>query len=96
MQHFHYGRGAFLYRKAQARRTSGQIRFEPLSFYTRLVLYPFSKMKGWRALALTLLLLLSQTANAAGFVWEWFQLTLSGFSQKGGRMSKLESFPPLP
>lgn len=68
-QHFHYGRGAFAFHRARARRGSDSIRVEPLSFYLDLLRYPFSH-DGGRAALLAALLGLSQVANVVGFMWE--------------------------
>lgn len=70
-QHFNYGRGAFRFRQARARQVQGHIRVEPLSFYLNLLRYPFPQARGGRALLLAALLVVSQVANAAGFMWEW-------------------------
>ncbi len=69
-QQFNYGRGAFRFHRARARRSQGRIRLEPLSFYLNLLRYPFSH--GWsrRVLLLAALLVVSQVATGAGFLWE--------------------------
>jgi len=69
-QHFNYGRGAFRFRQARAQRARGRIRLEPFSFYLNLLLYPFSQAQGRRAPLLAALLVVSQAANAVGFLWE--------------------------
>lgn len=69
-QHFNYGRGAFRFHQARARRGQGRIRLEPFSFYWNLLRHPFSHAQGRRALLLAVLLVVSQAANAAGFFWE--------------------------
>jgi len=69
-QHFNYGRGAFRFHQARARRGQGRIRLEPLSFHLNLLRYPFSQAWGWRALSLAALLVMSQVASTAGFFWE--------------------------
>ena len=69
-QHFGYGRGAYPFRQARARRGQEPPRVEPLHFYTRLVAYPFVAGAGWRAPHLAALLAVSQAANAAGFMYE--------------------------
>jgi GT2 family glycosyltransferase len=68
-QHFDYGRGAFRFRQARASRTQGRLRVEPPAFYLRLLAYPYSA-GGGRPAALAALLLVSQMANATGFVCE--------------------------
>ena len=69
-QHFNYGRGAFRFHRAHARRTSNRIKIEPFPFYFDLLRYPFAQGQGGQSLPLAALLLLSQVANAAGFFWE--------------------------
>jgi hypothetical protein len=69
-QHFGYGRGAYPFRQARARRGEEPPRVEPLGFYARLVAYPFAAGAGWRAPRLAALLTVAQAANAAGFMYE--------------------------
>ena len=69
-QHFAYGRGAYPFRQARARRGQEPPRVEPLAFYARLVAYPFAAGAGWRAPRLAALLAVAQAANAAGFMYE--------------------------
>jgi GT2 family glycosyltransferase len=69
-QHFHYGRGAFAFHQARARRNQTGIKTEPLWFYLRLVQYPLSHSQGWRRPILVGLLAITQVANVAGFFWE--------------------------
>lgn len=69
-QHFNYGRGAFYFHQARARRSQGRMKIEPLPFYLRLLGRPFSHAWGWRAPWLAALCVASQGANAAGFCWE--------------------------
>lgn len=66
-QHHAYGAAARRFHQLRAER--GQLRpaVEPLSFYTRLVLYPLGNVPLRRALPLSALLLLSQVANVAGY-----------------------------
>jgi GT2 family glycosyltransferase len=66
-QHFTYGRGAWGYRKALARR-NGKVRVEPASFYRGLLAYPLTA-HGLRGLPHVALLGVAQAANAGGFVW---------------------------
>ena len=72
-QHFNYGRGAFHFHKARSQRQSQPIEVEPLTFYWRLLRFPFSQQQGWRTLGLSALFFLSQVANVAGFFWEKHQ-----------------------
>lgn len=69
-QHFNYGRGAFRFHWARARRNQAPVKIEPLSFYLNLLRYPFLQEDPGRALALAALLTASQLANAAGFLRE--------------------------
>jgi len=67
IQQFNYGRGSFLYHnmdKARNRRRPG---FEPLSFYVRLLIYPFFHVAGVKKITLSFMFLLSQVAVAAGY-----------------------------
>jgi GT2 family glycosyltransferase len=69
-QHFNYGRGAYRYHRARAHRGKG--RFRPdLKFYRRLFFIPFIQERGIRVLWVTMLLIISQIANALGFLREW-------------------------
>ncbi len=67
--HFRYGRGAFLYRRAVARR-SGRLRLEPLPFYVGLVRHPWARDGGGSPLARAALLAGAQVATVGGFAWE--------------------------
>ncbi|MGB3405707.1 MAG: glycosyltransferase [Microcoleaceae cyanobacterium] len=70
-QHFNYGRGAFHFHQLRAHRGIGKIKVEPLSFYFKLLTYPFVQTTPRHsALFLSLLFLLSQAANTLGFFWE--------------------------
>lgn len=68
-QHWGYGRGAWYFHRARARRGQGHIQFERLRFYRDLVLYPFAQ-KFDHAPTLALLLVLTQIANLGGFLRE--------------------------
>ena len=68
-QHFGYGRGAWRFHQIRAQRGSG--RFEPdWIFYRRLGVAPFAKVRGPRMPIIAALLLVSQVANSAGFLYE--------------------------
>ena len=69
-QHFNYGRGANRFHTARARRSRKGVRVEPFSFYLELLRYPFKRRTGRQAPLLAALLLISQAANALGFLWE--------------------------
>jgi GT2 family glycosyltransferase len=71
-QHFNYGRGAFRFHRARARRGSRFFRSD-LAFYARLpdvLRQEVSERPGTQALLLTALLGVWQGANAIGFWWE--------------------------
>jgi glycosyltransferase involved in cell wall biosynthesis len=79
-QHFNYGRGAFHFHAARARR-SGGVKMEPLSFYTGLVLFPFrSRRPLLQRAAVSFWLGVSQAANAAGYFYERRVASRSGRS----------------
>jgi GT2 family glycosyltransferase len=68
-QHVNYGRGA-----SQFRRRHGRVRFEGWAFYGRLVTYPW-QVDGLRKRPLLIgLLLISQLANAVGYVREQWRI----------------------
>ncbi len=69
-QHFNYGRGAFFHHRLRAARGAGRIKVEPFRFYTRLIRSPYSLEPDNRPFLVSLLLVLTQAANAAGFFWE--------------------------
>lgn len=69
-QHLHYGRGAATYHELRSDRRASHIRIEPFKFYRDLVLYPFTVRNSKRRLAIATLMILSQLANAAGFLYE--------------------------
>lgn len=69
-QHFNYGRGAFCFHQARARRQQDRIKVEPLTFYWKLLTFPFAGQSLPRAAAIAVLLFISQVANVAGFFWE--------------------------
>ncbi len=68
-QHFGYGRGAFRFHLARARRGAGGLRIE-LGFYRRLFGHLFRLAPDRRALALAALLAVALAANTAGVFWE--------------------------
>ncbi len=68
-KHLAYGKGAYRYHRARFQRGSGRFRPDP-KFYLRLLSYPLMQGQGKRALGLTLLLTVSQVANAVGFFRE--------------------------
>jgi GT2 family glycosyltransferase len=81
-QHFNYGRGAFHFHQLRSRRNLTSIKVEPLSFYGHLLIYPFLQRSRQLAPLLSVLFVLSQIANAAGFYWERYNHRYQGISYK--------------
>ena len=71
-QHFNYGRGAWLYRWLRSQRKEEAINLESPAFYFELISYPLTMARDIRAFLLTGMLLLTQTANATGFLFQRF------------------------
>lgn len=69
-QHFNYGRGAFCFHQLRSKRKQQDMQIEPITFYWRLLTYPFYRRYGSQSLFLSGLFFLSQVANASGFFWE--------------------------
>jgi len=72
-QHFNYGRGALLFRQKCFHNRKQHIRLEPLSFYLKLFSYPYFHNHKQSTLGLSVLLLISQVANALGYLSERMQ-----------------------
>jgi glycosyltransferase involved in cell wall biosynthesis len=69
-QHFRYGRGAFHYRARRRLHGLPEIRRYPAGFWAGMILFPFRRLRFASAAAAAALLLVSQTATAAGYVYE--------------------------
>lgn len=69
-QHFNYGRGAYYFRKVRAVRGQEKVKLEPASFYSDLILFPFKRKEIKKQTYISILLVLSQIANALGYYWE--------------------------
>jgi glycosyltransferase involved in cell wall biosynthesis len=69
-QHFNYGRGAYYFRKLVRQESDERVRLEPLTFYSNLLLFPLARRKAPHAVWVSLLLGISQVANASGFFYE--------------------------
>ncbi len=69
-QHVNYGRGAYVVHRRRTAAGDGHLRVEPPAFYLRLVTHPFGRAPLPRALRLAALLVLTQAANAYGFLRE--------------------------
>ncbi len=68
-QHFGYGRGAWRFHQIRAQRGSGKFRPE-WKFYRRLAAAPFGNTSARRMPTIAAMLLVSQVANCAGFLYE--------------------------
>ncbi len=68
-RHFNYGRGAYRYHQARARRGTERVRPDP-KFYLSLFLSPLTEKPKRRGLWVKMLLAISQAANATGFCYE--------------------------
>jgi GT2 family glycosyltransferase len=69
-QHFNYGRGAYRLHQLRSRLDARSICVQPLTFYLRMLGYPFARTHGRKAALLAALLVVAQTATAAGFLRE--------------------------
>ncbi|MBF0517557.1 MAG: glycosyltransferase [Nitrospirae bacterium] len=67
---FRYGRGACLLRRSASMPQNTRVSFESIKFYLNLILHPLNSRTWVSRLTITLLLFISQCANALGFVWE--------------------------
>jgi glycosyltransferase involved in cell wall biosynthesis len=72
-QHFSYGCGAWVYHRLRAHRGGKRIRLEPLRFYLGIVSKPFKTRQSKQRLEMSLLLIISQVANIAGYFWSQFK-----------------------
>lgn len=66
-QHFNYGHAAFRFHQITRWRRGEGMKVEPLTFYLKLLWYPFLHIKGYRKWGVMMLFLLSQIANTLGF-----------------------------
>ena len=69
-QHFNYGRGAYFFHRVRARRGGDRVQMEPGRFYRDLVRAAYTYAPDRQPVRVTLLLVLSQLANAAGYYRE--------------------------
>ena len=65
-QHFNYGRGAHMFHNIRAGRGWNAMKIEPMNFYTGLIQHPWKTSCRYKTL-LSLLIGLSQVANASGY-----------------------------
>jgi len=71
-QHFNYGQSAFRFHHFHKHHDIKPIKFEPLSFYIKMLMFPFIYAQGSRLIRIQILLLLSQFFNTAGYLIEKF------------------------
>jgi GT2 family glycosyltransferase len=83
-QHFRYGRGALRFQRGRFRDADEKFRLEPLAFYLGLIRYPYSEGKCQRPILLSVMLIVSQMANAGGFFWEGASELISRKQKKKG------------
>lgn len=69
-QHFNYGRGAFHFHKLRTLDENQKIELEPISFYKKLLLYPFRDRGKRVGIRLFVLFLISQIATVSGFLYQ--------------------------
>jgi GT2 family glycosyltransferase len=72
-QHFNYGVGAFNLHQLRAQRAATRIRFEPCSFYLKIIAHPFTQAIPSKAPFLAILIGLAQAANAIGWMTACFR-----------------------
>jgi glycosyltransferase involved in cell wall biosynthesis len=69
-QHFRYGRGAFQFHARRGARGDNGVQVAPVQFYWRMLRFPWARYPVGVAVAHTVLLVISQVANAAGYFYE--------------------------
>jgi glycosyltransferase involved in cell wall biosynthesis len=85
-QHFHYGRGAYLYHRLNDNeRAKG--RLESVEFYLSLLLWPWSAGRS-HSVRLSLLLLIAQAAHTGGYVGCWLR---GGLAMEAPQLSSNDS-----
>jgi hypothetical protein len=71
-QHFNYGQGAYCYHQILKQETGQSIKAEPSLFYWDLMRYAWIQKEQRKKIIITILILLSQIANATGFIYARF------------------------
>ena len=84
-RHYHYGEGAYRFRRQQALEESAPLRLEGQGFYRRLLRSPFAQAPLPRATLTAALVLISQIASALGFVREFLRQRCAGPQTSAGR-----------
>ncbi len=77
-QHFNYGQGAYHFHRLRAQRRTGAIQLQPSVFYLKLLCYPLQRQSSQSRLVMTVLFLLTQVANSAGFFWQKLRAVPAG------------------
>jgi glycosyltransferase involved in cell wall biosynthesis len=72
VQHFNYGRGALMFRDIRRRRAERRAPIQPGSFYLPLLNYAFTCDRGFRGLAVVMLVGLSQIAMPLGYLHQLY------------------------
>ena len=69
-QQFRYGRGAFQFWQRRHAEHGAVNQVQPLRFYIGMLTFPFGRERPERAIAMSLLLALSQAAGFCGYIYE--------------------------
>lgn len=69
-QHFRYGRGAFQFHARRGMRGDSGVQVAPVTFYWRMLRYPWGVSTPGVAAMHVVLLVISQVANAVGYFYE--------------------------
>jgi GT2 family glycosyltransferase len=91
-QHYRYGRSALYVERARALRANDRVRLEPLSFYRRMLAYPFQNGQRGRSALLSLLIALTQVAYAHGVAHQLLGELLGGSRKRVRRGKTLLDF----
>jgi GT2 family glycosyltransferase len=82
-QHFHYGRGAFLYHARGPLQNAMDVRPERFAFYAGLLCSPWRRARTGHACTVATLLAISQAATVAGFFYEGVRAAANSSSWRG-------------
>ena len=82
-QHYHYGRGAYVFHSGSHAPGRRRIRFETPAFYLKLPLHAWRETSGGRAWHCAALLMLTQVANTAGWLREFVRRAVNGRPDRG-------------
>ncbi len=76
-QQFHYGRGAYRFRRLISKRQCESLKLEPGRFYFDLVVFPLKEKWNAEHVMCSLLIALAQFMVLLGFLHEWFHFEKS-------------------